>query len=177
MSDTANAQGEATSIDPVRLQVARDQLRSQQSLPGALLAGLIASLIGAGVWAAVTVATEVQIGWMAVGVGFLVGIAVRTLGKGMDPIYGIVGACFSLLGCAVGNLLAGCGIVASQQDVAVLDVLAQLDVDVATGLMTAMFSPIDLLFYGLALYQGHKLSFRRISEGELLALMGERAGP
>ena len=33
--------------------------------------------------------------------------------------------------------------------------------------MTITFSPIDLLFYGLAIYEGYKLSFRQITRDEL----------
>jgi hypothetical protein len=35
--------------------------------------------------------------------------------------------------------------------------------------MTANFSPIDLLFYGIAIYEGYKLSFRQVTEDELRA--------
>lgn len=33
-------------------------------------------------------------------------------------------------------------------------------------LLRATFSPIDLLFYGLALYYGYKAAFRRITPAE-----------
>ena len=45
------------------------------------LAGLAAAIIGAIIWAVVTVTAKYQIGWMAVGVGVLVGFALR-IGKG-----------------------------------------------------------------------------------------------
>src|SRR5262247_16655 len=113
-------------VDPAQLQYAVAQLRAQQNLPAGALAGLAAALLGAAIWAGITYATHFQIGWMAVGVGFLVGIAVRSVGKGIDSVFGIVGAAFSLLGCAVGNLLAVCGVIARQENVAFMDVLAGL---------------------------------------------------
>jgi len=36
--------------------------------------------------------------------------------------------------------------------------------------MTATFNPMDLLFYGLAVYAGYRFSFRRISAEELAKL-------
>lgn len=33
--------------------------------------------------------------------------------------------------------------------------------------MVATFSPMDLLFYGIAVYEGYKLSFRRVSPEDM----------
>ena len=34
-------------------------------------------------------------------------------------------------------------------------------------IMKETFSPIDLLFYGLAIYEGYKLSFRGLADEEI----------
>jgi hypothetical protein len=118
----------------------------------------------------VTDATGYQIGWMAVGIGFIVGIAVRTVGKGIDKTFGVLGAALALFGCLAGNLLAVVGIVAQQQGEAFTTVLGRLDVSLVVRLMEVTFSPMDLLFYGIAVYEGYKLSFRRITSEEITAL-------
>ena len=74
-------------------------------------------------------------------------------------IFGLLGATLALGGCVFGNLLAGCVFLAAEQQVGILDVLAVLDLAFAHELLIAMFSPIDLLFYGLATYEGYRLSF------------------
>jgi len=66
----------------------------------------------------------------------------------------------SLLGCAGGNLLAICGVIARQEGVPFLELVSRLDPGVAQGLMVATFSPMDLLFYGIAVWEGYRLSFR-----------------
>ena len=162
---------ETVQIDPARLQYVLDRVRSQQNMAGAILAGLAASLLGAAVWAGVTVVTGYQIGWMAVGVGFLVGFTVRTVGKGVDTAFGFVGAGLALLGCGVGNLLAICGVIAAQENMAFMDVLSRLDLGVIRELMVATFNTMDLVFYGIAVYEGYKLSFRQVDQAELVALM------
>jgi hypothetical protein len=83
------------TVAPLILKAALQRLRSEQNLVLAVLADGGASLLGACVWAAITFATSFQIGWMAVGVGFLVGYAVRTLGKGIDKSFAVVGAVWS----------------------------------------------------------------------------------
>ncbi|MCZ6827293.1 MAG: hypothetical protein O7D88_07320, partial [Gammaproteobacteria bacterium] len=83
---------EEPAISDHQMQMALETLRSEQSLLVGTLAGFVASLAGAGVWAAVTVLTEYQIGWMAVGIGVLVGFSMRFAGKGIDQTFGIAGA-------------------------------------------------------------------------------------
>ena len=51
------------------------------------------------------------------------------------------------------------------------DVLSRLDLALIQEIMVASFTPIDLLFYGLALYTGYKLSFRQLGEDELRTLL------
>ena len=135
-------------------------LLARQNLPMGLAGGLVAAVIGAVVWAVVTVSTHFQIGWMAVGVGFLVGYAVRALGKGVTQPFQIIGAVCALLGCLLGNLLSDCGFVAAETS----EPLGRVVVAVLThpaaavSLLGATFSPMDLLFYGIAIYEGFKLS-------------------
>ncbi len=65
------------------------------------LAGLAAAFVGAVVWAIVTVTTKYQIGLVAIGIGALVGFAVR-IGNG-GKAFGILGAFLALFGCVLGN--------------------------------------------------------------------------
>jgi hypothetical protein len=128
------------------------------SLPMALLAGLLAASAGAAAWALVTVLTGMQIGWMAVGIGFLVGLAVRKFGKGSAPSFQVLGAVLSLVGCLAGNLLAVCIFAGRSEDVPLMTILAGLTPSLAVRLIVETFSPMDLLFYGLAVYEGYKFA-------------------
>jgi hypothetical protein len=166
---SASSESAGPQFDEAQLQYALGQLRSEQNLTLGTAAGAIAALIGAVLWALITVITKFQIGWMAVGVGFLVGIAIRNFGKGVDKIFGIVGAGLALLGCGLGNVLAVCGIIAADQDMGFFEVLSKLDLVIVKELMVATFSPMDLLFYGFAVYEGYKLSFRQVTEQDIAA--------
>jgi hypothetical protein len=147
-------------------------LEASQNLMLGIVGGLLAAIVGGAIWAGVTVATEYQIGWMAVGVGFLVGLAVRVFGKGLSPAFGVVGALCALLGCLLGNVLSACGFVSLDRSVPFFEVVFEVikRPDVVVGVLTETFSPMDILFYGLAVYEGYKFSFRQITEEELNAL-------
>ena len=129
-----------------------------ENLPMGFMAGLVAAAVGAGLWALVTIITGFQIGWMAVGVGFLVGWAVRVAGKGTHMAFGVLGAALALGGCALGNLLAVLVIAARQFEVPLQAVFARLTPDVVWSLMEATFTPIHVLFYGIAIYEGYRFS-------------------
>jgi hypothetical protein len=159
-----------TTVDPLILQAAIQRLRSEQNLVLAVLAGGVAALLGASVWAAITFTTSFQIGWMAVGVGFLVGYAVRIFGKGIDKSFAIVGAAWSLAGCAAGNLLSVIGVISKHQNIPFFDILDKLKPEIVASLMQATFNWMDLLFYGIAVYEGYRFSFRPITQADLMKI-------
>ena len=132
----------------------------RSNLAIAILAGLVASIVGGILWAVITVTTEFQIGYMAIGVGLLVGFAVR-LGNGIGPVFGGLGAILALLGCLLGNVLSIVGFFAKAQHIDVLSAFSQIDMSRIPTIMSAAFNPMDLLFYGIAVYEGYRFSQRR----------------
>ncbi|GBF31769.1 hypothetical protein MnTg04_01735 [bacterium MnTg04] len=166
-----------TTEEPVlsdqQMQMAMDSLRSEQNILAGALAGLAAALLGAGVWAVVTAMTEYQIGWMAVGIGVLVGFSVRFAGKGVDQTFGFAGATLSLIGCVVGNILTITYFVAVNKGMAFMDILVQLNPGIIYEMLTSTFEIIDVLFYGLAGYFGYKYAFRQVSDEDFDRALGK----
>ena len=136
-----------------------------------LVGGAVAAVIGAAIWAGVTVATGYQIGFMAIGVGILVGFAVRLTGKGEAQVFGFIGGAFALLGCVLGNLFIGIAMIAKEYELAFFEALLNFDYTAAPELLSAMFSPMDLLFYGIAVWEGFK--FAILPEGSDLEPVSE----
>lgn len=169
--DDAGAGPARIELDPAQIAFLEQRLRFEQNLPGGVLAGSAAALAGAAGWASVTVATGYQIGFMAIAIGFAVGFAVRAVGRGTTVVFGVAGASLALAGCALGNLLAVAALVARNEGVAFLDLLARLTPELAFELMVAFASPMDVLFYGFALYEGYRLSFRQVDEEELRRML------
>lgn len=159
-------------IDLSKLEQLQQKMFSEQNLVLGIIGAVAAALIGATLWAVVTVMTGYQIGWMAVGVGFLVGLTVRALGKGVSQVFGLVGAVGALGGCVLGNLLSTCGFAAKEAGIPFMELVPAvlLQPAAAAQLLQATFSPIDLLFYGIAVYEGYKFSFRQATEQDLASL-------
>jgi len=125
-----------------------------------IVAGLVAALAGAALWAVITVTTNYQIGWMAVGIGYLVGLAVRKFGRGETKVFGVAGALIALLGCLLGNALSIIGFVSQQENIGFFTILVGLNYGIMPQVMIESFNPMDALFYGLALYEGFKFSIK-----------------
>ncbi len=178
MSEELNpAPSTPESEEPVlsdqQARLALEVLRAEQNLVNGTVAGLVASVAGAGIWAGVTILTEYQIGWTAVGIGFVVGYAVRVAGKGFDRTFGIVGGAFSLIGCVLGNIATITYYVALNEGIQFIDILPQLDLAIAIDMLTSTFEMMDVLFYGLAVYFGYKFAFREVSVADLNRALGK----
>ena len=167
----AKGQTPQVELDEMKYQRFVTELEGNQNLQMGIVGGIIGAVIGAAAWAVVTVATGYQIGWMAVGVGFLAGYGVRLMGKGISKQFGIVGAILSLLGCLAGNLLSVCAMVSKHEDVSFFDILVRLNPEIIVDIFKTTFSPMDLLFYAIAVYEGYRFSFRKVTEDELAGLV------
>jgi hypothetical protein len=65
----------------------------------------------------------------------------------------------------LGNLLSACGFFAAARELPVLGVVGRVlaSPDLALSLLQATFNEMDLLFYGVAVYEGFKLARRQRS--------------
>jgi hypothetical protein len=140
------------------------EMRDNQNLMFGVAAGAAAALVGAVLWAVVTAITNYQIGWMAVGIGALVGVAIRAAGKGVGNSFGYAGAVISLLGCVVGNFLTVVIMISRQESMPIMEILSRVNPQIFAALMKDTFQPMDLLFYALAVSTGYKLSVARVQE-------------
>ena len=145
-----------------------ESLRLEQNLPMGALVAFVTALIGAVIWAAITVSTGYQIGYMAIAIGFIVGYANRSVGKGIDQIFGIVGALFAFLGCFLGNYFSLIAFVADAEGLGYMETLGAIEIPLVLEAMAEDFGMYDILFYGLAVYEGYKFSFRQVGEDEIL---------
>lgn len=144
-----------------------DKLIAQQKMVPGLIVGALVGVLGAIIWAAISIATEYQIGYLALAIGAGVGYSIRIVGKGIQPIFGIWGAAIALLSVLLGNVLTTLGFVGIYMEMDFFTLVQNLDFSNLPGMMVETFSPIDLLFYGIATYEGYKFSFRVIDQESL----------
>lgn len=120
------------------------------SIPKAVIAGCVAAVIGGLIWGGISKASGYEIGWVAIGIGFLCGIAVRSIGKGHGPQFQIVAAATALGGIAFGKIFS------------ILLYAKAKNLDPSLGeviqILPQALSPIDALFVAIAVWQAWKVS-------------------
>jgi rubredoxin len=138
------------------------EMRDNQNLLLGIAAGLAAALVGAFGWAWFAVLTDYKIGWFAIGIGALVGFAMRFAGNGTDAIFRISGATISLIGCVLGNFLIQALLFSRQNGIPFFDLLSLVDSKLFFDVLKESFDPMDALFYGLATWAGYQYSAHKI---------------
>ena len=83
---------------------------------------------------------------MAVAIGLGVGYSIRTFGKGIDTVFGIVGAAIALLSCLLGNFLSIIGFIANAEGLGYVETLLMLDYSFVPELMAETFSIMGFTF-------------------------------
>jgi len=124
------------------------------------LAGIIAAIAGALLWMGITVVTGYHVGYVALGVGALVGLTVRLVGNGRSLIFGIVGAVLTLAGCLGGEVLTVVQLASTAQH----DFYSTLTTIDLTQLLTNIvgkMDPLMYLIYAIGIFEGYKLSIRK----------------
>ncbi len=122
-----------------------------------VVAGAAAAIVGALVWAGIAYATNMVIGYIAIGIGFLVGLAMRKFGRGSTQVFGLAGAALALAGCLLGDLLTVVAMASKEMQVGMVEVFRSLPSDIMVTIIKEQ-DPIGWLIYGLAVYAGFKYS-------------------
>ena len=151
-------------------QVALKKLRRYQSFLYALIGGILFTTIASVGWAYITAMTGYQAVYMALGVGLLVGIAVRFFGAGVNRIFGILAALLALAGSLLGYFLCQAGFPVEVQLAGIIKVPGYLKPELMLNTMWNSFVLLDLVFYGLAALLAYFLAIRRINSRKMAKL-------
>ncbi len=146
----------STENPPGKISITK--IASEQNFSLAVAAGLAAAIGSALLWAMVAALTQMKLGLMAIAVGYLVAKAIRITGKGLEDKFRYWAVACALLGCALGNFLSAVIFYAKANARPISDVLANMDSDLATRLMTANAGAMDLIFYGIAIFAAYRYS-------------------
>lgn len=81
-------------------------------------------------------------------------------GEGDTSVFGLLGAALALISCVLGDFLSIIGFAAKDYDMTFFEVLAGVDYGEIFSVMVKNVVSMSALFYGIAVYEGYKLSFR-----------------
>ncbi|EAY26713.1 hypothetical protein [Microscilla marina] len=139
-------------------------LKQEQNFLMGLLAGFGASLLGAALWATIVAFTGINFGLMALLVGAMVGFAVQKAGKGLGIKFGIAGAVLAAFGCFTGNILGIFAYMAYQLDTNLFSLLSKVPISFVLKIYFNEIGPISIILYIIAIVEGYKLAFRKVTD-------------
>lgn len=158
-------------IDPAQVQHYVDLLRSRQHTSMAIMAGVAGAVLGALAELAITAAFDLQVGWMAIFAGILVGVMMRFFGHGIDLHISIAAVFLVALSIAAGDLLSGCALAAAQtKGSGFVNELTHLDPAKARAILKGTFNGIDIVFDASGLLAGFLLARRRVRVKAIMAM-------
>ncbi|WP_030597746.1 hypothetical protein [Streptomyces fulvoviolaceus] len=115
-----------------------------------LVVAVVVALVTAGIYGAIVGATEYEIGYAAVGVGFLIGFAAGKVG-GANPALPVVSAILSLGAVYLGQLIGIAAIGADELDISVTQVFTDY-FDVVTKAWSEEADAMTFLFLGIGAF-------------------------
>ncbi len=156
-----------TPTREMRMAALNAKLLREQNLVLGILAGAGAALAGALIWMGITIATQMQLGLVAIAIGAGVGYAVRYAGKGVTKVYGVVGAVLTLLSCLAGEVCTVIQMAATSAGIGFFEALSRVDFGVVIQNVVTNSSVITYVIYGIGIYEGYKFSFRKLTPLEI----------
>ncbi|MGF1532264.1 MAG: hypothetical protein ACFCUI_01065 [Bernardetiaceae bacterium] len=163
-------------VSDTNLYLTNEDMTVRESLTWAIIGGLLAALIGAFAWAESTIilekdlAYDPQHAYMSVLVGLVVGLAVRFLGRGRHPRFGVVAVVLAILGCLLGNTFSSIAYVVATLKLSYFTVIQIFDLSQLYGFIADRFAYLDILFYSIALLVAYFFSMRGSVDRTLLWL-------
>lgn len=146
------------------------RLVRQQSLRGAVLAGLIVIIAFSAAWAILSVAIGRVFPWMTLVLALLVGLAVRRAGRGLDWRFPTIAAVAAAVGALVGNIVVAAAFTAGEFDTGTLTVLRSVTTMTWPVFFDEVMTGADLFYAitgaGIAAFYAN----RRLTRAEYAAL-------
>ena len=155
--------GQDTSADARRLV-------REQSFRNAISAALIAIIVFSILWAMLSLLVDRLFPWMTILLGFLVGLAVRRAGRGLDWRFPLLAAVMTVFGALVGNVVVAAAFTAQEFDTSTLQILRAVTSMTWPVFFDEVMSWADAVYAAFAAGVAAFYANRRLTRAEYHAL-------
>ena len=146
-----------------------ETLLAEQNFAGAVLFGAIATILSAWVYGLFG-ATGATIGFVAMGIGFVVGFTVQYVGRGIDTRFTLLASAYAVIGCLGGNLFALVGRAARASGVSSFELLRSMPPGELVNRTIADLQFVDLVFWLLAIWAAAYWANRPLTREQRLSV-------
>ena len=160
--------GEGRGVDATPTDGAR--LIRAQSFRNAVVASLIAWIVFSIAWVTLTSMLGRVFPWMTIVLGWLVGMAVRTAGRGVDWRFPLLAACLTLAGAVVSSVVLAAATTASEYGTGTLAILQAVTAMTWPIFFAEVWNVADSFFAVMAAGLAAFLAPRRLTRRQRYAL-------
>jgi hypothetical protein len=154
---------------PPDIQIGR-RLEDAQSVPRALLGGVVAIVLFCAMWAMLSVAIDRFFPWLTLVLGLVLGLAVRRAGLGLDWRFPLLAAALAAIGSVVGNIVVAAAVAGAETGISTLAVLQEFSALSWAAVFDEVMTPADAVFAMFTSAIAAFYSIRRLSRRQYLAL-------
>ena len=159
------------SVEKQRNYELAEKLLSEQNFGAAVIAGVVAIILSAGIYGIVKSLSEgLYYTILAAGIGVVIGFTMQFLGRGIDRKFALVASVYALLGCVLGNMFAVVMHVARATVVSPFDVLLNTAISELYRWMFTDLHFADLMFWIIGIGGAAYFARRPLTREEGLAL-------
>ncbi|MDH3619314.1 MAG: hypothetical protein OER91_00365 [Gammaproteobacteria bacterium] len=142
-----------------------EKLLSEQNFSAAVIAGGVATLVAAAAYGYIVARFSIVYGFAAAGVGIVIGQAMQIAGRGIEMRFSVVAAVYTIIGCALGNLINVTALLHSP-----IDTVQNTSVSDLAGRAASEISFVHLVYWFVAVFAAVFFARRALSRADRLAL-------
>jgi hypothetical protein len=158
----------ATAADGARLV-------ADQSLPGAIIAGLVAIVVFCFFWVALTALLDRVLPWLTILLGAMVGLAVQRAGRGVGWRHPLLAAVLTIAGALIANVVLAAATTADIFDTATLHIIRAVTSMTWPVFFDEVMTAADAFYAVFAAALAAFLANRRLTRSQYFALRLWRA--
>jgi hypothetical protein len=158
--DTETTSDEELSfeVDPRDFSKHWQYLKKREHIPLGVAAGVGAAIAALIIWALLIKLTGYKVGWMAIAASFGIGFAIQYFGKGVSPVFGMIGGGIAFITWLAGNFITGAFIVFSR-----VENTNFLAIPTIMLCLKASIQPVDWLLGFAAAYTAYFFGFKKVT--------------
>lgn len=147
-----------------------EKLLAEQNVAAAIIAGAVATVLGAFAYGIAVAIWPIAYGFAAAGVGIIIGLAMQFVGRGIVLKFSVVATVYTLIGCILGRFFAVMISLMPANDNSLSAVLRSNPLPALAEQVVSGLSGIHFVYWFVAVFAAVFFARRALSRADRLAL-------